>query len=315
MTLIGKNKRAGRNTYTRKKARRSENPGKDEGRLRRILRKIGSLVRLRGNRQSVGREPRKQEQEAPQRRSGLRRLAALVLLLSLAAGVLFGLCRLSLWLYGQAISSSFFITRHIDISGNVRLTRDMVLEYAGIREGDNCLAVGISDIERRLRATPWVAEASVKRLLPDRFVIRLKERMPSFWVQKDKALYYANERGEIIAPVESENFLSLPTLHLDADTDDALPYLARLMTDMQHGGLPVEASAIASVSVSAAKGIEVYLEDRELRLSIATDDWTGNISRLGVTLSDLARRQELRYVREVRASDNSVWVILNKAAG
>ena len=36
---------------------------------------------------------------------------------------------------------------------------------------------------------------------------------------------------------------------------------------------------------------------------------------LGVTLSDLARRQELRYVREVRASDNSVWVILNRAAG
>ena len=79
--------------------------------------------------------------------------------------------------------------------------------------------------------------------------------------------------------------------------------------------LPVEASAIASVSVSAAKGIEVYLEDRELRLSIATDDWAGNIARLGVTLSDLARRQELRYVREVRASDNSVWVILNRAAG
>ena len=77
----------------------------------------------------------------------------------------------------------------------------------------------------------------------------------------------------------------------------------------------MEASAIASVSVSAAKGIEVYLEDRELRLSIATDDWAGNIARLGVTLSDLARRQELRYVREVRASDNSVWVILNRAAG
>lgn len=312
MTLLGKNKRAARNAYTRKSARRPEN-SEGEGRLKRVLRKIGGLLRRREK--TPRNEVREREKDAPRPKGGLHRVAALTLLLILAAGMLFGACRLSLWLYGQATSSSFFATRHIDISGNVRLTRDMVLEYAGIKEGDNCLAVGISDIERRLRATPWVAEASVKRLLPDRFVIRLKERMPSFWVQKDKTLYYANERGEIIAPVESENFLSLPTLHLEADTEASLPYLARLMTDMQSGGLPVEASAIASVSVSAAKGIEVYLEDRELRLSIATDDWAGNIARLGVTLSDLARRQELRYVREVRASDNSVWVILNRAAG
>lgn len=312
MTLFGKTKRASPNAYTRKNSRRPGN-NEGEGRLRRVLRRAGAIFRPRGK--TRGNEARQEELGAPRTRIGLRRAAAFALLLLLATGALSGAFQLSLWLYGQAISSSFFATRHIDISGNVRLTREMVLDYAGIKEGDNCLAVGISDIERRLRATPWVAEASVKRLLPDRFVIRLKERMPSFWVQKDKTLYYANERGEIIAPVESENFLSLPTLYLEADTESALPYLARLMTDMQSGGLPVEAGAIASVSVSAAKGIEVYLEDRELRLSIATDDWAGNIVRLGATLSDLARRQELRYVREVRASDNSVWVILNRAAG
>ncbi len=312
MTLFGKTKRASPNAYTRKNSRRPGN-NEGEGRLRRVLRRAGAIFRPRGK--TRGNEARQEELGAPRTRIGLRRAAAFVLLLLLATGALSGAFQISLWLYGQAISSSFFAIRHIDISGNVRLTREMVLDYAGIKEGDNCLAVGISDIERRLRATPWVAEASVKRLLPDRFVIRLKERMPSFWVQKDKTLYYANERGEIIAPVESENFLSLPTLYLEADTESALPYLARLMTDMQSGGLPVEAGAIASVSVSAAKGIEVYLEDRELRLSIATDDWAGNIVRLGATLSDLARRQELRYVREVRASDNSVWVILNRAAG
>ena len=312
MTLFGKTKRASPNAYTRKNSRRPGN-NEGEGRLRRVLRRAGAIFQPRGK--TRGNEARQEELGAPRTRIGLRRAAAFVLLLLLATGALSGAFQISLWLYGQAISSSFFATRHIDISGNVRLTREMVLDYAGIKEGDNCLAVGISDIERRLRATPWVAEASVKRLLPDRFVIRLKERMPSFWVQKDKTLYYANERGEIIAPVESETFLSLPTLYLEADTESALPYLARLMTDMQSGGLPVEAGAIASVSVSAAKGIEVYLEDRELRLSIATDDWAGNIVRLGATLSDLARRQELRYVREVRASDNSVWVILNRAAG
>lgn len=245
-------------------------------------------------------------------RGSLANVLTLCVLLIFVAVVVTGVCSLSLWLYGKATTSAFFATTHIDVTGNVRLSRDMVLKYSGIREGDNSLSVSITEMERRLRATPWVEEVSVKRLLPDRFIIRLKERMPSFWVHKDGVLYYANERGEIIAPVESENFLSLPTLAVEPGGEDAIPYLERLMADLNSGSLPVESGAVASVTLSPARGVEVYLEDREMRLSIATDDWSGNLTRLGATLGDLARRQELRNVRDVRAVHGNVWVILNQ---
>ena len=140
-----------------------------------------------------------------------RFFCVLLLLAGLVAAVT-GVCAGSLWLYGKATTSDFFATRHIDVAGNVRLSREMVLQYGGLKEGENSLAVSIAEVERKLRATPWVEEVSVKRLLPDRFVIKIKERMPTFWVHKDGVLYYANESGEAIAPVESRNFLSLPTL-------------------------------------------------------------------------------------------------------
>lgn len=245
-------------------------------------------------------------------RGGLVNILAICALLIFVAVVVTGVCSLSLWLYGKATTSEFFATTHIDVTGNVRLSRDMVLKYGGLREGDNSLAVSITELERKLRATPWVEEVSVKRLLPDRFIIRIKERMPSFWVHKDGVLYYANERGELIAPVESENFLSLPTLSVESGGEDAIPFLGRLMEDLNSGSLPVESGAIASVTLSPARGVEVYLEDREMRLSIAIDDWSGNLARLGATLGDLARRQELRNVRDVRAVHGNVWVILNE---
>jgi cell division protein FtsQ len=69
---------------------------------------------------------------------------------------------------------------------------------------------------------------------------------------------------------------------------------------------------MASVTVSLGKGIEMYLEDRDMRLSVATDDWEGNLRRLGVTLGDLAERQELKNVREVRAVSGEVWVVLRQ---
>ena len=245
---------------------------------------------------------------------GLKSLAALTALLLGLGLVLAGVCLASLWLYNAAITSDFFTTRHVDVTGNVRLSRQMVLQYGGIREGDNSLSVSISKVERNLRQTPWVAEVSVKRLLPDRFVIKIKERLPSFWVHKNGVLHYANERGEIIAPVESENFLSLPTLRVEPGAEDDIPYLERILRDMRKGALPVEAGAIATVTLSPGRGVELYLEDRELRLSLATDDWDGNLARLGMALGDLARRRDLRNVREVRAVNGSVWVLLNQPA-
>ena len=74
----------------------------------------------------------------------------------------------------------------------------------------------------------------------------------------------------------------------------------------------MEAGAIASITVSPARGIEIYLGDREMRLSIATDDWAGNLARIGLTLGDLARRHELKNVREVRSVNGSVWVTLSQ---
>lgn len=236
-------------------------------------------------------------------------MAAFVLAMAGLAIAAVGIGSASLWLYNKAVTSDFFTTRHIDVTGNTRLSRDLVLRYAGLSEGVNSLQVNIADVERNLRDTPWVEDVSVKRLLPDRFVIKLKERMPSFWVRKSGDLYYANEAGEAIAPVESENFLSLPTLRVLPGGEEAVPYLGRFLKDLHNGSFPIEAGGIAQVTVSPSSGIEVYLEDREMRLSIATDDWEGNLARLGIALGDLARRRELGNVREMRAVNGSVWVI------
>ena len=106
----------------------------------------------------------------------------------------------------------------------------------------------------------------------------------------------------------------MPTLRVEPGAEDDIPYLERILRDMRKGALPVEAGAIATVTLSPGRGVELYLEDRELRLSLATDDWDGNLARLGMALGDLARRRDLRNVREVRAVNGSVWVLLNQPA-
>lgn len=239
----------------------------------------------------------------------VKHLAGIVLCAVIGCVFLLGVGVGSMWLYRFATTSPFFATKQVDVVGNVRISREMVMDYAGLHVGDNSLAVSIAKVERALLQTPWVEEVSVKRLLPDRFVVRVQERLPSFWVRKDGALYYADARGTIIAPVETHNFLALPTLVVHAGGEEILENLAEYHMLLRSGRLPVEFGAVSSVSLTPAKGVEIYLEDRELRFSIATEDFKGNLERLGITLADLARRNALGAVREIRAADGNVWVL------
>ncbi len=222
-----------------------------------------------------------------------------------------GICFGILFLYDSATSSSYFATQHVEVVGNKRLSAQMVRDIAGVRLGDNSLDVSIAQMEQTLLTTPWVEAVSIKRVLPDTFVITVQERLPVFWVRKANVLYYADVQGKVIAPVATEHFMALPTLEVEAGAEDALAKLDEYLEDLKSGYLPVEFGAISALKLSVGRGIELYLDDREILLSVSLDSWEKNLQRLSITLGDLARRNELSKVQEVRATDGNVWVINN----
>jgi cell division protein FtsQ len=239
----------------------------------------------------------------------LRGTSVLVLLAAVGTGLLAGLALGSLHLYRYATSSPLFAVKTVNIAGNVRLQRDEVLDLTGVKPGDNSLAVSIAGMEKSISRSPWVEEISVKRVLPDRFDIRLRERSPWFWVRHEGFLHYADEQGRPIAPVESANFMSLPALDIQTGAEELLPDIQKYVAALKGNVIPVDYAAISWIRLSPGKGVEVYVETRDMHLSIAPDDWNANVNRLGVVLGDLARRNELSLVREVRAADGNVWVI------
>ena len=241
----------------------------------------------------------------------VKNLFVLILMLAALLGLALGIGKLFVLAYDSAVTSSLFTTKTIDVFGNVRLPRDLVLQYAGIHEGQNSLAVNISSVEQSLRQTPWVESVSVERLLPDKFVIKIKERMPSFWVHRDGVLYYANEEAEIIAPVESKNFLSLPTVTVEPGAEDLRIYLPKLKEAVKNGELPFDMSVISQITLNLSKGLEVFLEDREIWLSFDPKDWQTNVTRIKMVFNDLIRRREMKNVREMRVIDGNVWIVLN----
>ena len=232
--------------------------------------------------------------------TGAAMSALFVFLVSVGIGLLYG--------YRFLTTSSYFALTTVEIQGNSRLSSREILEVADLEEGANILALSIDAVEETLSLSPWVEEVSVKRVLPGTLVIGVKEKVPAFWLLHEGKLYYADARGRIIAPVESGKFASLPTLEVEPGAEEATAALPDLLKSLAESHLPLNLTSVSWVRLSAARGVEVYVDDRRLKISIGLEEWLPNLNRLGKTLADLGRRGEMPEIREIRAQGANVWV-------
>lgn len=211
--------------------------------------------------------------------------------------------------YRYATNSSYFGIKNLEVTGNFRLTSREVLDMVGLHEGDNALLVSIDAIERGIAASPWIKSVSVRRELPDGFVIRLVEREPRFWVRRNGVLYYADAMGHEIVAVSPGQFASLPTLEVEPGAEDLTARLPELLASFAGAKLAVDVTGVSGVRLSPGRGVEVFLEGEGVTLSIGQEEWSENLARLAATLADLVRRGEMRGIREVRVHGAGVWVI------
>jgi cell division protein FtsQ len=196
----------------------------------------------------------------------------------------------------------------IHISGNVRLEQEDVLNLAHLRNGENSLAVNISDIEYKLLRSPWVENVSVKRQLPGNIAITIEERKPRYWMRRDNRIVYADEKGNPIDYVGTYKFASLPFLSVEAGTEHLLQRLPQLVAELDSSRLPVSSQKAAWIKLSVSGGITMFLESENILLSIGVENWSSNVRHLVATIDDLKRRSEFSNVRSIKAEDKNVWV-------
>ncbi|HET8936270.1 MAG TPA: FtsQ-type POTRA domain-containing protein, partial [Polyangiales bacterium] len=73
-------------------------------------------------------------------------------------------------------TSKSFAIEQVEITGNEQLTNAQVLRAAGLALGQNVFAVGPEQARANLLREPWIEAADVRRRLPGRFSINLRER-------------------------------------------------------------------------------------------------------------------------------------------
>jgi cell division septal protein FtsQ len=165
------------------------------------------------------------------------------------ATVLFLLWRGGNWFLNEFVfKNPAFAVQNIDIETDGILPKAQLRAHAGVKLGDNLLALDLSRIQRDLEYMPWVQTAAVERMRPHTLRIRVIEREPIAQTtlfepapsdgMARPVIYYLDAEGRVVLPLETYR-LSPATFGFDT-----LPMITGVAASELHPGRAVESRQI-----------------------------------------------------------------------
>jgi cell division protein FtsQ len=98
------------------------------------------------------------------------------------------------------------------LTGPKEVSREEVLTIAGVTGHASLLFLDADAARARLMANPWIADAAVLKLYPDRLQISVTERQAFALWQKDGTVSVIAADGTILEPFVEDRYRGLPLL-------------------------------------------------------------------------------------------------------
>lgn len=138
--------------------------------------------------------------------------AAALLALALVVTTMMGMPQRIWGGFVQWTAARGWEVRHVELTGAREQNRLAIYSAALNGNSNAMLATDLDDVRSRLRALPWVADASVQRHLPDTLVIAVTERKPVALWQYHGQLAAIDLSGRVLTRERLERWNDLPIL-------------------------------------------------------------------------------------------------------
>jgi cell division protein FtsQ len=128
-----------------------------------------------------------------------------------------------------ANSAGFRITT-VGINGRKQLSQDEILAIGGVNGRSSLLFLDAAAVRDKLKANPWISDATVLKFYPGQLRIDIVERSAFALWQQDGRLSVIAEDGAVLEPYVSRRFLTLPLVvgkGAETRAHDFLALLAR----------------------------------------------------------------------------------------
>jgi len=225
---------------------------------------------------------------------------------------------------GMFAANPQFILREVVIENNGSvLTREEILKHAGLRKGQNLFGIDLKTVRANLELLPEVKRVEIRRQIPDRMSIRVRERTPVARLAAPRDM-----RWETYS-VDAEGFV----MNLHPKTAESMPLITGAkVADLRVGGAvssPELFHALELIKKCEITTLNALVEVRNIdvsrshmllvetsdgmKLKIGLEFMDQNLRRLEYILND-ARNRGLRVVTADLTVDRDVPVMFRRAA-
>lgn len=128
----------------------------------------------------------------------------------------------------QAANALGFRIADLTVAGQNQLTKEEVLASAQVTGRSSLLFLDAEATRERLKANPWIADATVRKLLPGQLQIEIKEREPFALWQKDRRVSVIAGDGTVLEGFVAPQLLTLPLVVGQGAETRAKDFLALL---------------------------------------------------------------------------------------
>ena len=157
-----------------------------------------------------------------------------------------------------AMGADALLIQRITVDGNTRMSTGEVVSLLDGLRGQNMLSVDLEAWKASLKASPWVADAAIRRVFPGRVAVAVVERMPIGIGRLGDALFLVDRQGNLIDEY-GPNYAELD-----------LPILTGL-----DGGQPVEGPRVDALRAAlAVKVVDAVSTRRDLAARVSEIDVT-----------------------------------------
>lgn len=160
----------------------------------------------------------------------------------------------------------------VAITGRKQLTQDEILAVGGVNGRSSLLFLDAAAARDKLKADPWIADATVQKLYPGALQIDITERSPFALWQESGRVSVISSDGTVLEPYVARRFVSLPLVVGKGAETRAKDFLGLLA---QYPQVKSQVKAIVFVgerrwNLRLADGIDVRLPEFEVEKALAT---------------------------------------------
>src|ERR1700712_152258 len=169
------------------------------------------------------------------------------------------------------VNSAGFRITTVAINGRTQLTQDEVLATGGVSGRSSLLFLDAAVVRDKLKANPWIADATVLKLYPGRLQIDIVERTAfALWQQEGRISVIA-EDGTVLEPYLSHRFVSLPLVVGKAAETRASDFLALLARYPQVRAVPRAAVFVGERrwNLRLRDGVDIRLPENDVGDALA----------------------------------------------